>query len=81
MSCPYDPEAVSATDPTAKNTGPINKDMNEPIPQPPVHWFTKNISEMNPSFPIAGIWRLADSTSPFHSFYDSQSIFFLFPIK
>ncbi|KAI1340809.1 cytochrome P450 [Xylariaceae sp. FL0016] len=30
-----------------------------PIPQPPKHWFTGNLSEMDPSFPSSSMWRLA----------------------
>jgi len=26
-----------------------------------VHWFTRNISDINPEFPISSIWRLADT--------------------
>jgi cytochrome P450/NADPH-cytochrome P450 reductase len=54
-SCPFSTNSISVT---SKNA-PINKDANEPIPQPPVHWFTKNISEIDPTFPVSSAWRLA----------------------
>jgi cytochrome P450/NADPH-cytochrome P450 reductase len=53
--CPYNPGGPAAP----KEKRIINEDANEPIPQPPVHWFTGNISELDPAFPVAAVWRLA----------------------
>lgn len=36
-----------------------NEDALEPIPQPPVHWFTRNLPEIDPAFPSSSNWRLA----------------------
>lgn len=57
MSCPYTSQAALP----AKEPETSKKDVYKPIPQPPIHWFTRNISEINPEFPISSIWRLADT--------------------
>lgn len=87
MSCPYDPSSASKTEescpynpestPAARKTSQqINKIADEPIPQPPIHWFTKNLPEINPSFPTSSIWRLADIYGPIYKldFVTRQSI-------
>ncbi|KAI3319402.1 cytochrome P450 [Xylariaceae sp. AK1471] len=55
MECPYKPGNSAAQHQKQSN----NEDATEPIPQPPTHWFTRNLPEMNPSFPISSLWRLA----------------------
>ncbi|KAI8629786.1 cytochrome P450 [Xylariaceae sp. FL1651] len=55
MECPYKPGNSAV--PQQKQA--ISTDANEPIPQPPVHWFTGNLPEMDPAFPLASVWRLA----------------------
>lgn len=60
MCCPYIPNAKQASEeasnaPETSNDGPY-----KPIPQPPTHWFTKNIPEIDPAVPAASIWMLAD---------------------
>lgn len=55
MECPYKPGNSAATQP-AHST---NEDAIVPIPQPPTHFFTRNLPEMDPTFPVASLWRLA----------------------
>jgi cytochrome P450/NADPH-cytochrome P450 reductase len=55
MECPYKPGNPAAL----QQQSSIKEDAIEPIPQPPTHWFTRNLPEMNPSFPISSLWRLA----------------------
>jgi cytochrome P450/NADPH-cytochrome P450 reductase len=57
MECPYKPGNSAAAAEQQKQT--INEDANEPIPQPPTHWFARNLPEINPNFPISSVWRLA----------------------
>lgn len=65
MSCPYDSTAVAT-----KNKSDVTSTSSDakelPIPQPPVHWFTGNLPELDPSFPSASIWRLADLYGPIY---------------
>jgi cytochrome P450/NADPH-cytochrome P450 reductase len=72
MSCPFNVEHVAI--PKVSNT--IKEGIDEPIPQPPIHWFTKNIPEMNPNFPLSSIWRLADIYGPIYKldFVTNQSV-------
>ncbi|KAI0427039.1 cytochrome P450 [Xylaria sp. FL1042] len=56
MECPYKPGSQSA--PQQKHDN-INEDAIMPIPQPPTHWFTRNLPDMDPSFPLSSYWRLA----------------------
>ncbi|KAI0799063.1 cytochrome P450 [Xylaria sp. FL0064] len=56
MACPYKPGSPSAQQQTH---GSVNEDAIVPIPQPPTHWFTGNLPEMDPSFPLSSYWRLA----------------------
>jgi len=60
MSCPYEPND-GHLHVGSKST---EQDAIEPIPQPPVHWLTKNLPEMNPDFPSSSIRRLADTYGP-----------------
>ncbi|KAI1108826.1 cytochrome P450 [Nemania sp. NC0429] len=55
MECPYKPGNSVATQPAHSANG----DANLPIPQPPTHLFTRNLPEMDPSFPVSSLWRLA----------------------
>ncbi|KAI0855196.1 cytochrome P450 [Xylaria cubensis] len=56
MECPYKPNSSAAT----QQEHGIKEDEIIPIPQPPAHWFIGNLPEMDPSFPLSSIWRLAD---------------------
>ncbi|KAI0976920.1 cytochrome P450 [Xylaria arbuscula] len=56
MACPYKPGGSAAT---PQQHG-ANEDAIVPIPQPPTHWFTGNLQEMDPSFPASSFWRLAE---------------------
>jgi cytochrome P450/NADPH-cytochrome P450 reductase len=71
MSCPYQPENT-----VGKEQSTANSDVDEPIPQPPIHWFTRNIPEMDPNFPMSSIWRLADIYGPIYKldFITHQSL-------
>ncbi|KAJ3570152.1 hypothetical protein NPX13_g5828 [Xylaria arbuscula] len=53
MTCPYKPGSPEAA---PRN---IREDAIVPIPQPPTHWFTGNLAEMDASFPASSFWRLA----------------------
>ncbi|RWA11113.1 hypothetical protein EKO27_g3987 [Xylaria grammica] len=55
MECPYKPGGSAG----AQQQHGINETSTVPIPQPPTHWFTRNLPEMDPSFPVASLWRLA----------------------
>ncbi|KAI1423202.1 cytochrome P450 [Xylaria sp. FL1777] len=55
MACPYKPGGSTA----AQQQHNVNEDAIVPIPQPRTHWFTRNLPEMDPSFPAASLWRLA----------------------
>ncbi|TGJ85736.1 hypothetical protein E0Z10_g3030 [Xylaria hypoxylon] len=56
MECPYKPGGSAATQ---QQQHSVNENAIVPIPQPPTHWFTRNLPEMDPSFPISSLWRLA----------------------
>jgi len=64
MSCPY------SHDESTKRSGeekPRQKTTElETIPQPPMAWFTGNLRELNPDFPMLSIWRLADIYGPIY---------------
>jgi cytochrome P450/NADPH-cytochrome P450 reductase len=60
MSCTYNPEDGVIMEPSH----PTEQEEIESIPQPPIHWFVKNLPEMNPNFPSSSIWRLADIYGP-----------------
>jgi hypothetical protein len=62
MSCPYKPNSA----PFTQQTDAFTENANEPIPQPSIHWFTKNIPDVNPNFPMESIWRLADIYGPIY---------------
>ncbi|KAI1361816.1 cytochrome P450 [Xylaria arbuscula] len=53
MTCPYKPGSPAGA---PRNIG---EDAIVPIPQPPTHWFTGNLAEMDASFPASSFWRLA----------------------
>ncbi|KAI0444421.1 cytochrome P450 [Xylaria telfairii] len=55
MECPYKPGNSAAM----QQEHGIKENAIVPIPQPPTHWFTRNLPEMDPSFPLSSIWRLA----------------------
>lgn len=89
MSCPYDHSAAaratqasevqnpSVSDiPTGLSEQPKTAPRDEPIPQPPTHWFTGNLSEIDPSFPGASFWRLAEIYGPIYKldFVKSQTL-------
>ncbi|KAI0389114.1 cytochrome P450 [Xylariaceae sp. FL0594] len=59
MSCPYKPSAPPAAA-QQDSSDDVPEDALVPIPQPPTHWFVGNLPEMNPSFPLSSIWRMAD---------------------
>ncbi|KAI1291550.1 cytochrome P450 [Xylaria venustula] len=56
MACPYKPGG-SATTPEQHEA---KENAIVPIPQPPTHWFTGNLREMDPAFPASSFWRLAE---------------------
>ncbi|KAI0535776.1 cytochrome P450 [Xylaria digitata] len=55
MECPYKPGGSAVT----QQGHSVNEGAIVPIPQPPLHWFTRNLPEMDPSFPVSAFWRLA----------------------
>ncbi|RYC58691.1 hypothetical protein CHU98_g7518 [Xylaria longipes] len=55
MECPYKPGNSAAS----QQEHSVNENEIVPIPQPPTHWFTRNLPEMEPSFPLSSFWRLA----------------------
>lgn len=55
MECPYKPGNSAAM----QQGHGIKENEIVPIPQPPTHWFTRNLPEMDPSFPLLSILRLA----------------------
>lgn len=55
MECPYKPGDQAA----AQQQHSTDENATVPIPQPPTHWFTRNLPEMNPAFPVSSFWRLA----------------------
>ncbi|KAI0203711.1 cytochrome P450 [Astrocystis sublimbata] len=55
MSCPYTPEESAAKQPVTS----VKDDDIVPIPQPPTHWFTRNLPEVDPAFPVSSMWRLS----------------------
>lgn len=89
MSCPYDPSTAAKSAQTVSQQKPPVSDTttempirskteptDEPIPQPPTHWFTGNLSEIDPSFPGASFWRLAEIYGPIYKldFVKSQTL-------
>ncbi|KAI1321539.1 cytochrome P450 [Xylariaceae sp. FL0255] len=69
MSCPYKPsDSATAECPYKPDTQDsqhkgdqlLSDDALTPIPQPPAHWFVGNLPEMDPSFPLRSVWRLAN---------------------
>jgi cytochrome P450/NADPH-cytochrome P450 reductase len=62
MSCPY----ISNNAKSAAKTEASPNQADEPIPQPPIHWFTKNVPDINPNFPMSSIWRFADIYGPIY---------------
>ncbi|KAJ2988204.1 hypothetical protein NUW58_g4103 [Xylaria curta] len=54
MACPYKPDNAAA----AQQEHGIDEKAIVPIPQPPAHWFIRNLPEMDPSFPVSSLWRL-----------------------
>ncbi|KAJ8127101.1 hypothetical protein O1611_g6537 [Lasiodiplodia mahajangana] len=57
MACPYKPGNSAAT--PQQEQQDIDENAIVPIPQPPPHWFTRNLPEMDPDFPVSSFWRLA----------------------
>ncbi|KAI1127439.1 cytochrome P450 [Nemania abortiva] len=55
MECPYKPGNAAAP----QQQHDTNENAIVPIPQPPPHWFTRNLPEMDPAFPVSSFWRLA----------------------
>jgi hypothetical protein len=58
MSCPLHNGSSAA--PASTNGEQAIQIALEPIPQPPEYWFVGNLPEMDPAFPIRGMWRLMD---------------------
>lgn len=61
MACPYHKEPKTKEDNVVEPTidGP-----GEPIPHPPERWIIGNVGEIDPSFFISSVWRLADIYGP-----------------
>ncbi|KAI1845852.1 hypothetical protein JX266_007939 [Neoarthrinium moseri] len=60
MECPFRPGSTSIPSSAPKhNDQNIKEEDLVPIPQPPVHWFTRNMPEIEPAFPARSNWRLA----------------------
>jgi len=55
MACPFKPDSPAI----AQQGQNVQEDAIVPIPQPPTHWFVRNLPEMDPSFPVSSFWRLA----------------------
>ncbi|KAK9793614.1 putative Cytochrome P450 [Seiridium cardinale] len=59
MECPFKPGNSSNSSTASKQHQTVNENDLVPIPQPPVHWFTRNMPEITPTFPTSSNWRLA----------------------
>lgn len=64
MACPYKREpnlkADDVVEPTIEGPG-------EPIPHPPEKWLVGNAGDVDPTFFISSVWRLADIYGPIFS--------------
>ncbi|KAK6212271.1 hypothetical protein LQW54_005402 [Pestalotiopsis sp. IQ-011] len=56
--CPFRPGDASKAGSESKKSKPVKEEDLVPIPQPPPHWFTRNMPEINPAFPSSSSWRL-----------------------
>ncbi|KAF7514665.1 hypothetical protein G7054_g15119 [Neopestalotiopsis clavispora] len=56
--CPYRPGDASKPASNPKGNKSFKEEDLVPIPQPATHWFTRNMSEINPAFPASSAWRL-----------------------
>lgn len=56
--CPYRPGDASKPASNPKGNKSVKEEDLVPIPQPATHWFTRNMSEINPAFPASSAWRL-----------------------
>ncbi|KAK6078628.1 bifunctional P-450/NADPH-P450 reductase [Seiridium cupressi] len=59
MECPFKPGNSSNSSAASKQHQTVNENDLVPIPQHPVHWFTRNMPEITPTFPTSSNWRLA----------------------
>ncbi|KAH8198930.1 hypothetical protein TruAng_006891 [Truncatella angustata] len=57
--CPFRPGSTAQSSQATSERQRIKEDELLPIPQPPVHWFVRNMPEIEPSFPASSNWRLA----------------------
>lgn len=64
MACPYKKEPNLKPDNVVEPTidGP-----GEPIPHPPEQWLIGNAGEIDPTFFVSSVWRLADIYGPIYS--------------
>lgn len=56
--CPFRPGDAPKAGSDSKKSKPVKEEDLVPIPQPPPHWFTRNMPEINPAFPSSSSWRL-----------------------
>jgi len=71
MSCPYDDGSGVAPHPISAESRKIDASNVDlvPIPQVPTHLFglLGNLPDMDPSFQLKSIWRLADLYGPIYN--------------